>query len=410
MQQYQIQPRQTFLKDLSASFLVFLVALPLCLGIAIASGVPPARGLLTGIIGGLLTGALAGAPLAVSGPAAGLTVLIFELVTRHGLAALGPIVLMAGLLQILAGFARIGGLVRHIPHEVVDGMLAAIGLILAAGQFNVLLGATPAASFLNNLRHVPASIEAINPAAAGLGTLAIASLLAWEKLRPARLDNIPGALVGVVLATAAAALWHPDVARITLPASLASAIAPVSRDGLLAALTPAMLGAALSVALIASVESLLSAAAVDRMTPGRRQADYARELMAQGAGNMLCGAVGALPMTGVIVRSAANVRAGARTRVSAILHGVWLLAFVMLAPDLLRMVPTAALAGLLIVVGMRLVNVKQVSWLAGQGWLPLGVYGVTLCTVLGTNLLTGVVVGLACHAAGRAAQRFLQAS
>jgi len=393
---------RTFGRDLSASFLVFLVALPLCLGIAIASGVPPARGLLTGIIGGIVTGTLAGAPLAVSGPAAGLTVLIFELVNQHGLAMLGPIVLIAGVLQILGGVARIGGFVRLMPPAIVDGMLAAIGLILAAGQLQVMLGGAPAPGFIVNLLHMPASLRHVNGAALAVGLLSVAGLLAWERARPRLLADIPGALIGVTLATLAATLLHLDVARITLPGSLASAVSLPNAESWKVLLDPALLGAALSVALIASVESLLSAAAVDRMSPGSKATDYSRELIAQGTGNMLCGVVGALPMTGVIVRSAANVRAGARTRLSAILHGVWLLALVVLAPGLLLLVPTASLAGLLVVVGLRLVNPGHVRVLARDGWLPVALYGVTLAMILVTNLLTGVVVGVVCYAGSRA--------
>jgi MFS superfamily sulfate permease-like transporter len=399
---------KTFGRDLSASFLVFLVALPLCLGIAIASGVPPARGLVTGIIGGIVTGALAGAPLAVSGPAAGLTVLIFELVNRHGLAMLGPIVLVAGLLQVAAGIARIGGAVRLMPPAIVDGMLAAIGLILAAGQIHVMLGAAPAPGFIPNMLHLPATFAHANLAALGIGLLSIAGLLAWERAHPRRLADIPGALIGVLAATAAASLLHLDVARIGLPASLAEAVCLPTLASLHAALNPAMLGAALSVALIASVESLLSAAAVDRMTVGRKSTDYSRELIAQGAGNMLCGVAGALPMTGVIVRSAANVRAGARTRLSAILHGVWLLGLVALAPGLLRLVPTASLAGLLVVVGLRLVNPGHIRVLARDGRLPVAVYAITLVTILATNLLTGVIAGVLCYAGSRALPRLIR--
>lgn len=397
--------RRSFGRDLSASFLVFLVALPLCLGIAIASGVPPARGLITGILGGIVTGTLAGAPLAVSGPAAGLTVLIFELVSRHGLAMLGPIVLLAGLLQILAGIARIGGLVRHMPPAIVDGMLAAIGLILAAGQLQVMLGASAAAGFAANLEQLPASLHHLNAGALATGLLSIASLLVWERARPARLAAIPGALIGVALATLLALALHLNVARIALPASLAQAIAPVGAESLRSLLSPALLGAALSVALIASVESLLSAAAVDRMLGGQKHSDYSRELIAQGTGNLVCGALGALPMTGVIVRSAANVRAGARTRLSSILHAVWLLALVVFAPGLLRLVPTASLAGVLVVVGLRLVSPGHVRALAREGRVPVALYAITLACILATNLLTGVVVGTLCYAATRALPR-----
>jgi MFS superfamily sulfate permease-like transporter len=172
--------------------------------------------------------------------------------------------------------------------------------------------------------------------------------------------------------------------------------------------SPALLGAALSLALIASIESLLSAAAIDRMTP-RRHTNFSRELMAQGVGNMACGLVGALPMTGVIVRSAANVRAGARTRLSAVLHGVWLLALVVLAPGVLELIPTSSLAGLLVVVGVRLVSLHHIRALARQGFGPLATYGTTLVVILCTNLLTGVVAGVALHLVLRKLPRIKEA-
>jgi MFS superfamily sulfate permease-like transporter len=389
-----------FRRDLSASFIVFLVALPLCLGIAIASGAPPERGLITGIIGGILAGRLAGSPLSVSGPAAGLTTLVFELISRHGLAALGPIVLLAGALQVLGGIARIGAYVRMIPAAIVEGMLAAIGLILVASQLHVMLDTAPAAGFLPNVRHFPGMIANGNYVAFGIGLFTIAAMLGWERLRPAALREIPGALLAVAVATAAAALLGLHIARIALPGSFAGAVSLMRPAQLSELASPGLLAAAVSVALIASVESLLSAAAVDRMLP-RRKTDYSQELIAQGFGNMACGLTGALPMTGVIVRSAANVHAGARTRMSAVLHGVWLLALVVLAPGLLRLVPTASLAGLLVVVGARLANLHHVRALVRDGARTMSVYATTLGVILCTNLLTGVLAGLALYIALR---------
>ncbi|MEJ0045383.1 MAG: SulP family inorganic anion transporter [Rhodospirillales bacterium] len=382
--------------DLSASLIVFLVALPLCLGIAIASGAPPERGLVTGIIGGILAGRLAGSPLSVSGPAAGLTTLIFELISRHGLVALGPIVLLAGALQVLGGVARIGGYVRSMPVAIVEGMMAAIGLILIASQLHVVFDTPPAPGFLTNVRHFGSMVSGGNYAAVALGAVTILAMLGWERLRPASFRQVPGALLAVALATAISAVLGLHVARIMLPSSLAGAVA-LMRPGQLSELaSPALIASAVSLALIASIESLLSAAAVDRMLPKRRT-DYSQELIAQGIGNMACGLVGALPMTGVIVRSAANVRAGARTRLSAVLHGVWLLALVALAPGLLRLVPTASLAGLLVVVGLRLVNPPHVRALAREGARTIAVYATTLGVILCTNLLTGVLAGLALY-------------
>jgi MFS superfamily sulfate permease-like transporter len=396
-----------FGRDLSASFIVFLVALPLCLGIAIASGVPPERGLVTGIIGGILAGRLAGSPLSVSGPAAGLTTLVFELVSRHGLAALGPIVLLGGLLQVLGGFARIGGYVRSMPPAIVEGMLAAIGLILVSSQLHVMLDTAPSAGFLPNVEHFGGMLTGGSYIAFGLGLLTIVAMVGWERLRPAMLREIPGALLGVGTATLAASVLGLHVARVALPASLSGAVALMHPAQLSELASPALLGSAVSLALIASIESLLSAAAVDRMLP-RRRTDYSRELIAQGLGNMACGVVGALPMTGVIVRSAANVRAGARTRASAVLHGVWLFALVAAAPGILELVPTASLAGLLVMVGLRLVNLHHLQTMARDGRQVLAVYFTTVAVILATNLLTGVIAGLLLHITMRGLPRLVR--
>jgi MFS superfamily sulfate permease-like transporter len=393
-----------FGRDLSASFIVFLVALPLCLGIAIASGVPVERGIVTGIIGGIVAGRLAGSPLSVSGPAAGLTTLVFQIVSQHGLAALGPIVLLAGLLQVLGGLARIGAYVRFMPHCVVEAMLAAIGLILFSSQAHVMFDTAPAAGFLQNLLHAPAIFTHGKAGACGVAGLTILVLLIWERARPNALREVPGALLGVAVATLAAWALGLHVARVTLPASLAGAVSLLRPAQLAEFASPSLLGAVVSVALIASIESLLSAAAVDRMMC-RRRTDFSRELMAQGAGNMLCGLAGALPMTGVIVRSAANVRAGAKTRLSAVLHGVWLLLLVVAAPGLLHLIPTSSLAGLLVVVGVRLVNVRQLRAIWHEGAVPIAVYATTLGVILAANLLSGVVAGTALYLALRAVER-----
>lgn len=392
-----------FGRDFTASIVVFLVAMPLCMGIAIASGVPPEKGLVTGIIGGLVVGLLAGSPLQVSGPAAGLAVIVFEFVREHGLAALGPLLVLAGALQLVAGALRLGGLFRAISPAVVHGMLAGIGALIVIGQFHILFDARPLSSGLENLAMMPTRVLGLDFAnaastelALGLGVLTIAVMLGWERLRPASLSLVPGALLGVVAATAAAWGLGLDVARIQVPQSISAAFVLPTGAGWFAPLAnPAILVSAAAVAFIASAETLLSAAAVDRMHDGVRT-QYDKELRAQGIGNLLCGVFGALPMTGVIVRSSANVQAGARTRLSTILHGVWILGFVALLPWLLREVPMAALGGILVVTGWRLVSLKHVRHLfKAHGLLPAGIWAATFILVVTADLLTGVLVGLA---------------
>jgi len=395
-------PRGGLVRDFTASIVVFLVAMPLCMGIAIASGVPPEKGLVTGIIGGIVVGLLAGSPLQVSGPAAGLAVIVFEFVRDNGLAALGPVLLIAGLIQLVAGAMRLGGVFRAISPAVVHGMLAGIGALIVVGQFHILFDAKPQSNGLANLSMMPARVLGLSPfdwraseMALLLGLVTIGSMIAWDKLKPRSLGLVPGALIGVVAATLLASAFALPVARIAVPDSLEAAFAMPGGaflDPLLA--KPALLVSAVAIAFIASAETLLSAAAVDRMHNGVRT-DYNKELRAQGVGNLLCGMVGALPMTGVIVRSSANVQAGATSRWSAVMHGVWILGFVALLPWLLREVPMAALGGVLVVTGWKLVSLKHVKHLfTNYGLLPAAIWAATFALVVTTDLLTGVLVGM----------------
>ncbi|WP_066588605.1 SulP family inorganic anion transporter [Sphingomonas pruni] len=389
-------------RDFTASIVVFLVAMPLCMGIAIASGVPPEKGLITGIIGGIVVGALAGSPLQVSGPAAGLAVIVFELIRDQGLSALGPILILAGLIQVVAGIFKLGGWFRAISPAVVHGMLAGIGVLIVAGQFHVLFDAKPMSSGLANLTAMPGRLLGLDPSNATstelalfIALLTIGVMIAWEKFRPAALRLVPGALLGVVAGTLVAFLFGLDVTRVNVPESIAAAVTLPDASIFAKWLDPSILVAALAIAFIASAETLLSAAAVDKMHDGVRT-DYNKELRAQGVGNLLCGVAGSLPMTGVIVRSSANVQAGAVTRLSAILHGVWILGFVALLPWLLREIPMATLGAVLVVTGWKLVNVKHVRELFHHhGILPAVIWAATLVIVVAEDLLTGVLVGIA---------------
>ncbi|MCU1737762.1 MULTISPECIES: SulP family inorganic anion transporter [Pseudomonas] len=385
-------------RELLASVVVFLVALPLCMGIAIASGMPPAKGLITGIIGGLVVGWLAGSPLQVSGPAAGLAVLVFELVREHGMAMLGPILLLAGLLQLLAGRLRLGCWFRVTAPAVVYGMLAGIGVLIVLSQVHVMFDGSPLPSGLDNLLGFPAAAgqafsgegSGWQAGALGLGTILV--MWVWDKRKPHALRFVPGALLGVGLATLASLLLALSVKRVEVPANLAEAIDWLRPADLLNLANPNLLIAAFAVAFIASAETLLSAAAVDRMHDGQRS-DFDRELSAQGVGNMLCGLLGALPMTGVIVRSSANVQAGARTRLSAMFHGLWLLAFVLLLSSVLQSIPVASLAGVLVYTGIKLVDLKAFRGLGRYGRMPMLTYAATALAIVCTDLLTGVLIG-----------------
>jgi MFS superfamily sulfate permease-like transporter len=389
------------MKDFLASIVVFLVALPLCMGIAIASGVPPALGLITGIVGGIVVGALAGCPLQVSGPAAGLAVFCYQLVQEHGLPMLGWIVLLAGAIQLAAGLLKVGQLFRAISPAVIQGMLAGIGVLIFAGQFHVMVDDKPRGNGLTNLLSIPEAIfKGIFPLdgsthhlAAIVGLCTIASLIGWNNWAPKRFKAVPGALVGVLVGSSVAALAGLDIKFVDVPTSLVAAANWPDWSKWSVLLQPAILFDALAVAFVASAETLLCATAVDKMSPCSRT-NYDRELAAQGLGNMLCGVFGALPMTGVIVRSAANVNAGAETRKSAMLHGAWLLLLVVAFPQVLRLVPTASLAAILVFTGYKLLNIKEMRKLLGYGKPVVAVYFITMFTIVATDMLTGILVGL----------------
>jgi MFS superfamily sulfate permease-like transporter len=519
--------------DFLPSIAVFLVALPLCMGIAIASGVPVAAGLITGIVGGIVVGMLAGAPFQVSGPAAGLTVIIYDIVDQYGFESLGIVVLMAGAIQILAGIFKLGQWFRAVSPAVIKGMLAGIGVLIFASQFHVMVDDQPKKTGIENLLTIPQAIakglplpEATtaeqrdhrtallkqvgglhekqtvlldsvadlvpkNPAddvpissdesarliaaqkqittelrgvlseinkdsfaepngkkagrtaelalthseaalaglekndlatlneeqqaaaeslhgllvnlkshqwAAKVGLLTIVVLLLWQAYGAKRFRAIPAPLVAVVIATVVAAVWSLPVLYVEVPDSLISAVHLPSVTIFSNHSFTGLLGAAVVVALIASAETLLCATAVDQMKTGSRT-DYDRELWAQGVGNSVCGILGALPMTGVIVRSAANIQAGAQTRVSAILHGVWLLVFVGLLGFVLRSIPIACLAAVLVYIGYKLFNLKELRALSKYGWEEVCIYMATLIGIVTTDLLTGVIIGMVLSAA-----------
>ncbi|MBW0106151.1 SulP family inorganic anion transporter [Pseudonocardia sp. KRD291] len=373
--------------DLSASLVVFLVAVPLSLGIAVASGAPILAGLVAAVVGAIVAGLLGGSPMQVSGPAAGLTVVVAELIDRFGWQVTCLITAGAGVIQIVFGMSRLARFAQAIPPSVVHGMLAGIGVTIALAQLNVVFGGESQTAALESLAALPGSIIGASWPTLLVGALAIAVMLAWPKL-PARARVVPGALVAVVLATVVA-LAFPEVTRVQLGGSLLDAIAlPVLPEGNWAG----VIGGMLTIALIASVESLLSAVAVERMKPGTRT-DADRELLGQGAANTVSGLVGGLPITGVIVRSSANVRAGAQTRASAVLHGVWIAVFAILLVGIVEMIPMAGLAGLLVVVGLQLVKPADIRTARTHG--ELAIYLVTVLGVLLLNLLEGVAIGLA---------------
>ncbi|MBR8838570.1 MAG: SulP family inorganic anion transporter [Stigonema ocellatum SAG 48.90 = DSM 106950] len=396
-----IKKKPSFVTEIPASFVVFLVALPLCLGIAIASGLPPARGIVTGIVGGMVA-AVSGSPLLVSGPAAGLAVIVSETVQKNGIEMIGPILLLAGLIQLLAGKFKLGQLFRAMSPAVIYGMLAGIGVLIFASQFHVMFDDKPRPHPIENLIAIPTVLEkALFPVSgsvhylAGLiGVTTIITLVLWDKLKPPSLKLVPSALVSVVIATTIATVYRLPIHYVDVPQNLTEAIQLPTFATLPRLFQPSILLEAMAIAFIASTESLLSAVAVDRLHNGRRT-NFNQELAAQGLGNMICGFLGALPMTGVIVRSSVNVEAGAKTRLSAMLHGLWLLILVICAPTLLRMIPTSSLAAVLVITGYKLIEVEHIRQLKKYGRLPLVIFFATFIGIVAVDLLTGVLIGMA---------------
>lgn len=381
-------------QDLLASFVVFLVALPLCLGIAIASGAPPMAGILSGIIGGLVVGALGGNPMQVSGPANGLIVVVGLIITEYGFGVLGAVVMLAGALQLLAGLFGLGQWFRAVPPATVLGLMTGFAVIIFASQFHVMLDDVPQPTPLANLLSIPEAIwDAIflsgSHRAAGIGILTISVLLLWKHVAPHALRGVPASLVAV----GAGVIGAQFIAVDRVEVDLSNAGHLIEMGALFQLGNWRLLELALTIAFLASTESLLSAAAVDQMHKGPRT-QYDRELAAQGVGNMLCGLVGALPLTGVVIRSTANLAAGAKTRLSSVLHGFWLLAIVLCAPSVLTLIPRASLAAILVVAVFRLVSPTAIRRLWQKDKFDVVIYGFTASGIVLIGVLPGVLLGV----------------
>jgi len=381
--------------DLRASLVVFLVALPLCVGVAVASGVPAELGIVTGIVGGLVAGALPGSSLQVSGPAAGLTVLVADAVAKHGIAALGVLVAGAGLVQILLGLLLLGTWFQAISPSVVQGMLAGIGLVLIFGQLYPLFGHPAPGDAIGKIAELPGLITGIartdgGGASVGIGLATLAVIVTWNRL-PRRWRAVPAPLVAVAAAAVLVAVLDLPVAKVQVGSIMAALEIPSpDQAGLLT--DPAVLGTIVTIALVASAESLFSAAAVDRLHSGP-PTRYNAELIAQGTGNLISGALGALPMTAVIVRSAANVAAGARTKASSVLHGLWLLVFALALPGVLGVIPVPALAGLLLHAGWKLLDPATLVRSTRHDRAEAAITVITALAIVAADMLTGVLVG-----------------
>ncbi|MHB9753027.1 bifunctional SulP family inorganic anion transporter/carbonic anhydrase [Streptomyces sp. BYX5S] len=384
--------------DLSASVAVFLIALPLSLGIALATGAPLESGLVAAAVGGIVAGVIGGSPLQVSGPAAGLTVVTAELIQRYGWRTTCAITVLAGLAQLGLGCLRVARTALAVSPAVVHGMLAGIGVTIAVAQLHIMLGGSPESSVLANLASLPQQFADVQPAALGVSVLTLAVLLAWPRI-PGRVGRgtrkVPAALIAVTVASATAALLGLRLPEVDLPSWSSHALAGLPEGPVLG-----IVAAVLTTTLVCSVQSLLGAVAVDKMTakrsdlpPAMRRSNLDRELLAQGASNIVSGSLGGLPVAGVAVRSTANVNSGAVSGNSSILHGVWVVAATLLLVPVLELIPLAALAALVMAVGIQMVSLNNIRTVTRHR--EVLVYAVTTLGVVVFGVLEGVGLGVA---------------
>ena len=402
-------------RDLPSSVVVFLVALPLCLGIALASGAPPLSGLIAGIVGGIVVGSLSGSPLGVSGPAAGLAVIVLNgIESLPSLEIFAVAVMIGGLVQVLLGVIRAGVIGLYFPSSVIQGMLAAIGIIIFLKQLPHAVGfdEEPEGSlqFASNATHNTASdlammLDSFQPTAILVSMVGLALLLLWEtkfmkrqswsQFLPASLWAVGiGILVNVLTQGTSWQLSSDHLVQIPMLGEGESIGSLWSMPDFSALGRGDVWTLGITLAVVASLETLLCVEATDKMDPHQRVTPPNRELFAQGAGNLLSGFLGGLPVTQVIVRSSANIQSGGQTKLSAVVHGFWLLLAVFVLPDVLNMIPLASLAAILLVVGYKLAKPAMFVRIAKRGGRQFAPFVITVIAIVVTDLLTGIGIGL----------------
>lgn len=403
--------------DLPASIVVFFVAVPLCLGIALASGAPLMAGLIAGIVGGIVVGFLSGSEVGVSGPAAGLAAIVLVAITDLGSFELFlSAVVIAGLIQLALGFLKAGVIGYYFPSSVIKGMLTGIGILIILKQIPIFFGydADPEGDFAfqqvtgeNTLTSIFSSFQHIDTGATTVALIAMGILLLWEMVltKKAKIFRlIQGPLIAVlagilyyVLTRSSETFGIAPVHLVNVPVAdgLSGFVGQFTLPDFSGLTNPQVWVVGLTVAVVASLETLLCVEATDKMDPLKRVTPTNRELLAQGAGNLVSGMLGGLPVTQVIVRSSANIQSGGVTKMSPILHGVFLLAFVMMAPRLLNLIPLSVLAAILFVVGYKLAKPQLFKQMYGLGWTQFVPFIVTIVGIVFTDLLVGIGLGLA---------------
>lgn len=405
----------TLPRDLTAGLVVSLVALPLCLGVALASGAPLFSGVLAGIVGGILVGTLSGSHTSVSGPAAGMTAIVAaQIVLLGSFPAFLSAVVLAGLIQIGLGLARAGFVAAFIPSSIIKGLLAAIGVLLILKQIPHILGhdldpegdmAFQQPDRENTFSELIRTVVDLHPGVAAIGLVSILVLVAWGKWKPLKNSPIPAPLI-VVLLGVGMSLWFQQLGDPWLikPSHLVQVPMADSLSGFLGFLqwpdfsqwsNPAVYIAAATIAVVASLETLLNLEAIDTIDPQQRISPPSRELLAQGIGNLAAGFIGGLPVTSVIVRSSVNINAGGKTKLAAIVHGILLLVSVAFLPAWLNAIPLSCLAAILLVTGIKLVSPALVKQMWNEGRYQFIPFAATIAAIVLTDLLIGILIGLA---------------
>ncbi len=386
-------------RDATAGLTVAVVALPLSMAIAIASGLGPDRGLYTAIVGGFLIALLGGSRFQIGGPAGAFIVLIASIVERQGTDGLMTATVMAGAMLLVLGVSRLGRLIQRVPHAVIIAFTAGIAVIIGASQLRDAFGLTLArepAALIPKIKALWGAMDTVRPAALLLAILTVCCILLIRRWRP----TWPGMLAAVVLSTVLATTLDLGVASIGsryggVPSSLPAPIWPDLSLARMASVLPD----ALAIALLGGIESLLSAVVADGMSGRRHRPDI--ELIAQGAGNIGAALFSGMPVTGTIARTATNIRAGATSPVSGMLHAVYLLGFMLLAAPLAAHIPLAALAGVLVVVAWNMIERDEIANLMKQSWRTAIVVAATVSTTIFYDLVAGIGLGLVLHVATR---------
>ncbi len=401
-------------RDLIAGLVVFLVALPLCLGVALASNAPPLSGILAGIIGGILVGVLSGSHTSVSGPAAGLTAIVAAQIGKLGTFDTFLLaVLLAGVLQIIMGVCRAGFISAFFPSSVIKGLLAAIGVILILKQIPHVIGHDPdpegdmafsQPDNQNTFTEIWASLFDIQTGAALVGIFSILLMIVWDKIPKLKKSIVPSPLVVVLAGVGINQLFRAfqngweitssHLVQVPVANTVGEFVGFLSLPNFSALANPAVYTAAITIAIVASLETLLNLEAVDKLDPHQRQSPPNRELLSQGIGNVVAGLVGGLPMTSVIVRSSVNINAGARSKISAITHGVLLFGCVLFMPGWLNEIPLAALAAILLMTGLKLASPKLIKQMWTEGKSQFLPFAITVVAIVLTDLLVGILIGL----------------